>query len=137
MLKIGDYFGKWINHSDVTEEVEDNAMTLVEKVNDLLEEMFADGVDFHLNPSTNSYISGKTYGGFRPQDCPQGAHTSSHKTGQGVDLYDPKRELARWCHVHHDKLAKHDLWMESWDATPGWVHLTTRAPRSGKREFQP
>jgi hypothetical protein len=137
MITIQDYFGPWEDHDDVTGEVIDNALELLGKVNDLIEVAFADEVDFPLNPVTKSHIAGKTYGGFRPQDCPQGAPTSSHKTGKGIDIYDPKHTISRWCFLHQAELKERGLYMEHPSATPTWCHLTTRAPGSGKTCFHP
>lgn len=136
-ILITDYFGKWLKHPDVTDTVMDNAIHLLDKVNALLEEAFADGVDLDINPITGSYVSGNTYGGFRPQDCPQGAPQSSHKTGRAVDIHDRHNILDEWCFKHQDRLMHYDLYMEHPQATPRWCHLTTRAPASGKRVFHP
>ena len=35
--------------------------------------MAAAGVSIPDNPATKNGVSGQTFGGFRPQDCPQGA----------------------------------------------------------------
>jgi hypothetical protein len=137
MITLANYFGPWADHADATDEVKANADVLVERVNQLMDIMFADGVDFAINPATMSHISGKTYGGFRPQDCPQGSPKSSHKTGQGVDLYDPQNHIDDWCYRHQVTLEKLDLYMEAPEDTPRWCHLTTRAPKSGKRVFKP
>ena len=136
-ILVDDYFGPWRNHPDVTDERLNNALVLLDKVNALLEEAFLDGIDLDINPATGSYVSGKTYGGFRPQDCPQGAPQSSHKQGMAVDIYDPHNTLDEWCFKHQDRLAHHNLYMESPTATPKWLHLTTRAPKSLKRVFMP
>jgi len=34
-------------------------------------------------------------------------------------------------------LEAHGLYREHPEATPGWCHLTTRAPKSGRRTFYP
>ncbi len=132
-----DYFGQWANHPDATQEVRDNADILLQAVNNLMEEAYEDGIDFKLNPATKSYVSGATYGGFRPQRCTQGAPNSSHKTGQGIDVYDYGVGFAEWCFKHQDRLQANGLYMESPSATVNWCHLTTRAPKSGKRCFLP
>lgn len=144
-IDIGDYFGKWIKHPDVTDEVTISAIKLLDKVNAILEEAFTDGIDFDINPATNSYVAGQTYGGFRPQDCPQGSPGSSHKTGAGIDIHDGSvsggGQLGEWLFKHQNRLMHHGLYMEHPTATVGkntrWVHLTTRAPRSGRRVFMP
>jgi hypothetical protein len=104
-------------------------------VNALLLEADAHEVELIENPATGTYVSGQTYGGFRPQSCPIGAPNSSHKQGEGVDIYDPNNALDNW--ISDGILAKHDLFREAASATSGWVHLTSRAPKSGKRSFYP
>lgn len=136
-VSLEQYFGPWLQHKDATEEVKDEASVMLTAVNLLLSYMFNDGVNLRINPATMSFVSGKTFGGFRPQDCPQGASKSSHKMGQGVDLYDPENEIDTWCMANLDKLEELNLHMEHPDATKSWCHLTTRAPKSGKTVFMP
>lgn len=129
------YFGIWMFHPDATPERMINANELlgrVERVMDRLEEM---GVVFRTNPATKSQVSGQTFGGFRPQDCPQGAPNSSHKEGQAVDIYDPFNEIDGV--ITDDLLTQFDLYREHPDSTPNWCHLTTRPPHSGHRSFLP
>lgn len=130
-----DYFGPWAGHKDATDEVKANAETFLEKVNNLLYDAFAHMIDLEENPATGTLVSGKTYGGFRPQDCPQGAPNSSHKIGRGIDIYDPENTLDNW--ITDAILEKHGLYREAPLATRGWCHLTDRAPGSGRRTFQP
>jgi hypothetical protein len=132
-----EYFGLWMNHPDVTAEVRTNADVLLGAVNDLMDIAFETSIDFKLNPVTTTYVSGQQYGGFRPQDCCQGAPLSSHKRGQAVDVYDKDIGFADWCLKNQDKLQARGLYMEHPDSTPTWCHLTTRPPKSGKRVFMP
>lgn len=133
MITLNDYLGPWDEQASPAHVA--NAMDLLERVNTLMDMAFEWGIDFPLNPKTQTYISGSTLGGFRPQDAKQGAALSSHKEGRGVDVYDPKTLFAGWCRRNQDKLAQCGLYMEHPSATPGWVHLTTRAPKSGNRMF--
>ena len=66
-----------------------------------------------------------------------GAKASAHLDCEAVDLYDPDREFTIWCWQNEDELEKAGLYMEDPEYTDGWVHLQTRAPRSGKRIFIP
>jgi hypothetical protein len=70
-------------HPDATPDRMVNANELLDRVNHLIGRLMEMGVTFRVNPATKSEVSGQTFGGFRPQDCPQGAANSSHKTGQG------------------------------------------------------
>ena len=135
MILLSDYFGKWADHPDATEKRKDAALELIGKVNALLDDAFLHSIDLIDNPVTGTSISGSRYGGFRPQDCPQGAPNSSHKEGRGIDLYDPNNELDNW--LSDAMLEKHGLYRESPLVTRGWCHLTDRAPGSGKRTFMP
>ena len=137
MISLNDYVGPHSHSVDWNAERRGNAEALLPPVNALLAEALADGITLHVNPATGSYVSGQTYGGFRPQDCTQGAPGSSHKQGQAVDVYDPLHKLAPWCLANLDRLEAHGRYMEHPDATGTWCHLTTRAPHSGRRAFYP
>lgn len=141
MISIAQYFGDF----DHTDEQTDEALDLLERVVELMDCAFADGVDFRINPSTMSHIAGTKFGGFRPLDCCEGAPSSSHKQAMAVDVFDGNKEdgqpFAKWCLNNLIKLEELGLYMEHPSDTVGrhtcWVHLTTRAPGSGKRVFQP
>ena len=78
--------------------------------------------------------------GYRPgvfNRAAGGAKNSSHMTCEAIDLRDSDGEFAQWCLDNLDELEKAGLYMEDPSHTPGWVHLQSRAPRSGKRVFLP
>lgn len=135
MITIEDYFGPWMNHADADVRRKANAQTLLAKVNALLEDAEAAGVELKVNPITGTLVSGQTFGGFRPQSCPQGAPTSSHKEGRGVDVVDRSGALDDW--ITDATLEHHGLYREHPEDTPNWCHLTDRAPGSGRRTFKP
>ena len=136
MISLSDYFGPYHNHPDATTQRREAADDLLAKVNALLLEAEADGsYGWLVNPNTGSCISGKTNGGFRPHDCPEGAPSSSHKQGRGIDIYDPAQSLDDW--ITDEMLAKHGLYREAPESTHNWAHLTDRAPASGHRTFAP
>lgn len=118
-----------------------------------------------IDPDTGSEISGKEHGsgggGFRAED-EEGSKYSSHKilyrqnqkgewlpdpeaiAGAGLDDYDPGDQLDNWISTfdreggaRNEVLERHGLYREAPAKTPGWCHLTTRAPRSGRRTFEP
>ena len=134
MLSLAEYVGPHANSPDWTDACAKNAADLLTRVNSLLIES---GLNMKNNPATKSLISGVKYGGFRPQNCQQGAATSSHKTGKGVDVFDPDNSLDKWLDANESKLAEHGLYREAPSETLSWTHLTTRAPKSGKRTFYP
>jgi hypothetical protein len=137
MITLNEYVGPHRASKDWTPAREQNATKLLAACAALEVEMVDDGVVFPTNPATGSGVSGQTFGGFRPQDCPQGAPDSSHKEAQAVDRYDPKNEIDDWIVKHLDRLAFHGLYIEHPSATSTWSHWTTRAPKSGRRVFYP
>jgi len=112
------------------------AADLLERVNDLLAECpFLSETD----PDTGTQISGSRGGsgdgGFRLPLSTTGSAKSSHKEARAVDVFDPHGELDQY--IDDAMLEKHGLYREAPTATVGWCHLTTRAPHSLKRTFQP
>lgn len=150
MITLSQYFsnpttGELKPH---TEQHEDAARDLLERREALREDFrAATGRGIAVCPNTGSEISGSRNGagdgGFRVHNAATGSPGSSHKEARGVDDYDPGDELDHWldqfedAHGGNAKLDEHGLYREHPDATPGWCHLTTRAPRSGRRTFTP
>lgn len=133
-ITLADYFAGWAGHAQISTEHRANAEVLLVKVNALLLELatlYACTLD--LNPKTGSLISGTRNGGWRPQDCPEGAPNSSHKQGRGVDIYDADGDLDAT--INDALLKKHGLYREHPAQTKSWLHLSDRAPPSGKRTF--
>lgn len=137
MITEADYVGPWFKSPDWTEHRKDNADKLLDACSRLEAIMLDDGIDFPINPATHSGVSGKTYGGFRPQNCLQGAPHSNHKEGLAVDRWDPLNKIDAWCMNHLDKLEECCIWIEHPDSTPGWSHWQCVPPKSGKRVFNP
>jgi hypothetical protein len=121
-------------HKGITNEHRVNAEVLLVKVNAMLDELatvYRCSLD--VNPKTGTLISGTRNGGWRPKDCPEGSDRSSHKEGRGVDIYDPDGDLDST--ITDAMLKKHGLYREHPSQTKSWLHLTDRAPGSGKRTF--
>lgn len=137
MITLSQYFGPHWESPDATDERKANAERLLAMCEKLEFLALADGVEFPDNPATGSGVSGLTYGGFRPQDCPQGAPHSSHKEGLAVDRYDPAGAIDQWCLDHLDDLEACGIYIESPKHTPRWSHWQIRAPKSGNRVFIP
>jgi len=137
MLHVEQYFGKWLQHKDVTLAIIDNAKDLCERSNRLIAIMEDTGLELQINPLTQSLVGGETLGGFRPQDCPLGAPMSAHKQGMAVDLYDPDNRIDNWLVGHQKALEQYGLYFEHPSATPRWSHWGTRKPKSGRRFFYP
>ena len=134
-ITLAQYVGIHSTNQDWTLVRTQNAVNLLTAVNSLLDMLVGLGVPMPINPATKSQISGQTFGGFRPQDCCQGAPTSSHKEGQGIDLFDPHEDIDDA--ITDAMLAMFGLYREAPSATKGWCHLTTRAPKSKRRSFLP
>ncbi|MES2415089.1 MAG: hypothetical protein V4614_14880 [Pseudomonadota bacterium] len=137
MITLEEYVGPHGRSKDWSEVRKYNAVSLLEACDKLEAYAVADGVEFPENPVTKSGVSGQTFGGFRPQDCPQGAPNSSHKEGQAVDRYDPGNKIDDWCLANLEKLVECGIYIEHPTATVGWSHWTIRAPKSGRRVFYP
>ena len=66
-----------------------------------------------------------------------GAKKSSHLTGCACDIADADGLLKDYLRTNPELLEECDLYAEDFDSTPTWVHLTTLAPKSGRRIFKP
>ena len=137
MITLNQYVGVHRSSPDWTAVREQNATKLLAACCALEVEMARMGVKFPDNPKTRNGVSGETFGGFRPQDCPIGAANSRHKQGQAVDRYDPDGKIDAWCMAHQDRLAAYGIWLESPESTPGWSHWQCVGVPSGNRVFYP
>jgi hypothetical protein len=139
MITEGQYFGSKLGHPDATESRKLNAKDLLKKVNRLLAWAEDQGHPIAIDLDTGSQISGSKGGagdgGFRLGSATAGAKRSAHKEGLAVDVYDPGDAIDL---LLTDRILEdHTLWRESSAATPGWVHLQSVAPKSGRRTFTP
>lgn len=135
-LFLTDYFGAHVGIAP--SEHYSNASALLSKVNVVLAAFVADGGKLHINPSTGTLVAGSGHGGYRLEDATVGAPKSKHKTGQAVDVYDPKRDLARWVIAHPDLVHQQlGLSIERPEWTPTWVHFQSVPPGSGVFAFIP
>ena len=135
MITVADVIGPWIKSPDLTAGRRKSIADLVPQVNALLALASAAGIPLPTNPKTGTQVSGKHFGGFRPQTCTIGAPHSAHKEGMAVDIYDPSNALDEW--ITDDVLTQCGLYREAPRATDTWCHLTTRRPGSGNRTFIP
>lgn len=137
MITFDQYFAGWLTHPDATSERKQNAEELLLTVAKLMDVATLAGIDFPVNPNTQSQVSGCTFGGFRPQSCCQGSTHSAHKEGQAVDVYDPEGYIDDWCMENLEQLEACGIYLEHPASTKGWSHWGTRKPASGKRVFYP
>ena len=68
--------------------------------------------------------------GYRPGHYNKiGATKSAHLTCQAIDIVDNDKRIKNWLLDNVELLTKLDLYMESPNSTPTWVHLQTRATK--------
>jgi len=128
MIDLEDYItasGKYperLNSDELTKAVKDNAVVLLNKVNQLLQEL--------------KIFDVKVSSGFRPSavnaKVKGAAKKSLHMSGRAVDIQDPENKIAHKILANPDILKKYDLWMEDISKTPNWLHLDngTRTERA-------
>lgn len=139
MITLDEYVGAWATSPDWTPTRQANAQKLLDMCDRLRVRMEADGVIFKVSPKTGTCVGGEHdgMGGFRPQNCTQGAVHSSHKEGLAVDNYDPDNAIDKWLVAHQEDLEYYEIYIEDPIFTPGWSHWSIQAPRSGKHIFIP
>lgn len=145
MITIEDYFGPRLGNPDATPDMHERAIALLDNVNSMLDAAclpIEDGGAGYLAPTdkdTGTQVSGSKGGsgdgGFRPHDAKTGGPGSKHRQAQAVDVYDPEDVLDNW--LTDDKLHRFGLFREHPEDTPGWCHLQTVPPGSGRRTFKP
>ncbi len=97
----------------------------------------------HLLAALNQFrgiygIPMRVTSGYRPgkyNTAASGARNSCHLTCEACDFADPTGALDQFCVNNQELLEVCGLYLESPVNTPGWTHLQTRAPASGKRIF--
>ena len=121
------YMGRDAEHAaELTDELARNAERTVARANALL---------------AHACIGCAVNSGWRPAainaGVPGASPRSRHLTCEAIDLDDPDDALDAWCMQHLEVLEAIGLWLEHPAATPGWCHVQTVPPRSGRRVFEP
>jgi hypothetical protein len=126
VVSLADYLMGRDRAAPLSPEFLSNAHTIVDRVNELLKR-------FGEHRKVTS--------GYRPQAINQNvknaAPHSNHMTCKACDLADPKNDLDEWCLKNLKALEEIGLWLEEPTSTPGWCHLQSVAPKSGRRVFIP
>lgn len=134
IITLEDYItasGKYkdrLQSEELTDEVKENAIQLLNKVNQLLKEL---GI-------TSCTVSS----GFRPSavnaNIKGAAKKSLHMVGKAVDIADVNNEIGKKILTRPDLLKKYSLWLEDITCTKTWCHLDigTRKDRE-LRIFKP
>ena len=118
-----------MDSDELTEEVKDNAIKLLNKINQLLQEL---GI-------TEVSVSS----GFRPSSVnnatPHAAKRSLHMSGHACDIFDPNGSLDNLVISRPDLLKKYSLWVENPSNTSTWCHLDDSTSRTDRdlRMFNP
>lgn len=76
--------------------------------------------------------------GISKDKVPMGsAHLENNHKGFACDVFDPNKELQKWCLDNVKVLEEQGLYCEHFSATPNWVHFQDYPPASGNRFFKP
>jgi hypothetical protein len=141
-ITLDQYFGgrRESHPTECSPGIEANAMRSVPIFNAMIAEAERFGIVILINPS-GDFAGSQINSGWRPPSinaCTPGASaTSLHMTGEAVDLHDPAGELDAWLLTPEGQYTLVDLglWLENPGSTPGWSHVQTRPPKSGRRVF--
>jgi len=129
MLTLTDYFmgRERLHPTELTAKLRRNAACTVQRANALLR--LAGVHDCAVNS------------GWRPRtinaSIPNASPRSRHVTCEAIDLCDDDGALDAWCMANLPALETIGLWLEHPSATPGWCHVQTVPPGSGRRVFFP
>lgn len=132
MLTVSDYFRRFRDSKEITDDFRKNAEKLISKVSLMLS----------MIPYKTTITSG-----FRPQAYNKqigGSINSHHCFARAVDLWDPDKIIGNWCLSNETWLKQEGLFLEHPDVTlksddpkKRWIHVQIVAPRSGNTFFYP
>lgn len=124
---------------ECTDVIRANAVVTVQRVNNLLAVLEADGVEVEASPHTKTPVSS----GWRPAQVnasiTNAAVRSKHMSAEACDLYDPDGLIDDYLMSEAGQrvLTSVRLYLEHPSATKGWCHVQAVPPRSGRRVFYP
>lgn len=120
---------------DMPQEHQDNLAILLDKINEV---RYAYGKAMTVSSGYRSMADHlRIYAEKGITDQSKIPMKSRHLSAAAVDIFDPKKELQKWCNENVEKLEEIGLWMEAFSATPNWVHFQIFPPKSGNRFFNP
>jgi len=124
LITLKDYLMGRTKKYPISDDVMTNALVTVSRANQLLQA-------FGKHRDVNS--------GYRPYAIniliPNAKPKSKHITCCAIDFDDDDGTLDFFCLNNTDLLAEIGLWLEHPMSTPGWSHLQTLPPPSGRRVF--
>jgi hypothetical protein len=133
MISMEQYLmGRDVLYPDeYTEEIKFNATQTLLAINPLV-------TDFYNDTGISLVVAS----GWRPAEVnaatSNSAGNSWHIHAGACDLRDTQdRDFARYVAANQDKLVTYGLYVERFEWTPSWVHLSQHAPKSGKRFYIP
>lgn len=119
--------------SSLSKEVQDNLMTLLERINKIRAKWGKPmTVTSGLRTKEDQIRVYKDKGITDINKIPMG---SQHLKGAAIDIFDPKLELTAWLKANPKVLEDTMLWCE--EGNKNWVHFQLYPPKSGKRWFLP
>lgn len=124
MITVSEFLMGRIKEEDLTEEYHNNMVSLLDKVNKLLEKFG------QKRRCTSGFRTSKDQDRINPK-----APKSKHQICAAIDLEDADRKLKKFC--TKEILEEFDLYMEFGGSTPSWCHLQNLPPRSKNRIFYP
>lgn len=123
IITVDQYFNQYVNIPPMTRV---SADILMRRVNGMLLDL--------------GFIAAVISSGYRNSlvnDEVGGKKNSTHLTGEGIDLNDPERKIAKAILKKKEILDQYNLYMENPRWTPKHVHLQTRPVPSGNRIYIP
>jgi uncharacterized protein YcbK (DUF882 family) len=120
MITIEELIGetKW---EDIPEDHRDNLLILLEKLNKVRAKYGKPMTVTSGYRSTKHHL--EIYAKKGITDKSKIPMKSKHLFGQACDIYDPKKELQKWCKDNEKFLNEVGVWLESFEDTPNWVHF--------------
>jgi uncharacterized protein YcbK (DUF882 family) len=124
-ITMEEYLMNRAEFNKLSKEYQTNALTTVERANKLLEA-------FGEYRKVNS-------GYRRPEDnaAAGGSKMSNHMKCSAIDLEDKDKRLSEFIKTNIELVKDLELWFESPEHTPTWLHAQIIPPKSGKRFFIP
>jgi hypothetical protein len=133
MITRKELLGKY-KESDIPEEYVENSNELLEKLNKIRKLYGKPMIPTNSFRSLEHHLEIYAKKGITDQSkIPM---KSKHLYFQACDIYDPNRDLMKWCKANEDVLEEVGLWCEEEDSVPR-VHFQIVPPKSGKRFFLP
>lgn len=135
MISLKEILMGRVEFNDLPKEYQDNLMILLERINKV---RAAYGKPMKVTSGYRSLEDHlRIYRNKGITDQSRIPMKSKHLSGLAIDIFDPNKDLQKWCLANESLLEQYQLWMEDFSATPNWCHFQCDPPKSGKRWFLP